>query len=69
MSLTELQTIRMAALLVAGIAASWKFQYQALYYLLVVLYACTDVASFILTSFIFIIVLLANGFIRGATKD
>lgn len=68
MSLTELQMIRLAALLVSGISASYKFQFQALYYLLVVLYAVTDLPTFLFASFLHIAIMWFSGFYRGAVK-
>lgn len=57
-----------AALLVAGFTASYKFQFQSLYYILAVAYGVQSVNQWLFVTFIHLTICLFSGFWRGTTK-
>lgn len=54
-----------AAFLVAGITATFKVQYQALLYFLVVVYAVNTLEEFTLVSLLYVVMLLFSQFYRA----
>jgi hypothetical protein len=58
----------LAGLFLASITAAYKFQYQALFYILVVCYGVYTLEGFFLVSLWHVVLVLITGVIR-ATKD
>lgn len=51
-----------------SIMASYKFQYQSLFYILVVAYAAFTLPSFIVITLWYLVILIVSGAIRTAAK-
>lgn len=55
-----------AAFLVAGILCGFKMQFQALLYLLTVIYACQSLNQFVLVNLVLVLTIVVSKFFNAA---